>query len=101
MAHEKGQAIRRLQRHNRLSRDTPPGIFVKVPWQVSWLAGRRNCLVFPAHKKAPVTCIDSRSPLTVAGAAPDSACTSPDSLFAFEHAIKGPRNAEKVAEHLS
>ena len=41
-----------------------------MPRQVYWLAGRRCCLAFPASH-TPVTRIDSRSPLTGAGTAPE------------------------------
>src|SRR6478736_970843 len=38
--------------------------------QVSWLAGRCCCPVFPKPLRASVTSLDSGSSLTVAGAAP-------------------------------
>jgi len=43
---------------------------VIAPRQVSWLAGHSAGLAFPAGLALPVTRIDRRSPLTVAGAAP-------------------------------
>jgi hypothetical protein len=62
-----------------------PAQNVRLPRQVSWLAGRCDCLGLPNALEASVAWKhDNHSPLTVAGAAPGSPFSSPDSLLACE-----------------
>ncbi len=76
-------------------RGTPPED-LRRSRQVSWLAGQYGCLAFPMPQGIS-DAIDSRSPLTVAGAAPASniafrATSSPNSLLASASHAGEPKN---------